>query len=297
MADVGAIHGTLAAAVTPLTTAGAAIDERGIESLVDFYARSSLDGLLAMGTTGEGILLSTAERRIAAERFLKSADGRLAVAVHCGAQTTRDTAELAAHAAEHGAAGVAVIPPPYYALDEESILRHLMAAANACAPVPFYVYEFAARSGYPVPLSVVRRLREGAPNLAGMKVSDSPFASVEPYLTLGLDVFIGAEGLIHLALRHGARGAVSALAAALPELAINAVRIGSAEASERARRARHSLQGLPFQAALKAILRERGVSIEEAVRGPLRGLDAAERVELHRAMADPGGEIAPLLRG
>ena len=57
-----------------------------------------------------------------------------------------------------------------------------MAAAKACDPVPFYIYEFAARSGYAVPLSVVERLREVAPNFTGLKVSDTPFERVQPYL-------------------------------------------------------------------------------------------------------------------
>ena len=71
---------------------------------------------------------------------------------HCGAQTTADTATLAAHAAEAGAVGVSVIAPPYFALDERALLEHLAAAARACAPLPFYIYAFTARSGYPVPL-------------------------------------------------------------------------------------------------------------------------------------------------
>src|SRR5579872_2420317 len=190
------IRGTLAAAVTPLTGEGGSIDVDGIAAVVDFYARSGLDGVLALGTTGEGILLSLDERRAAADEFVTSAHHRLAVVVHCGAQTTHETVVLADHAAHLEAAGVAVIPPPYFALDADSIWRHLDAAAHACAPVPFYIYEFAARSGYAVPLEVVERLRSSAPNLAGLKVSDSPFDRVKPYLLPGLDVFIGAEGLI-----------------------------------------------------------------------------------------------------
>ncbi|HBV94000.1 MAG TPA: hypothetical protein DEG26_04750, partial [Chloroflexi bacterium] len=99
--------------------------------LVDFYVRSGLDGLLVLGTTGEGILLDPAERRMVAEAFLAAARDRLAIAVHCGAQSTRDTVALAAHAAAHGAAAVAVIPPPYFALDDASLLRHLTEAARA----------------------------------------------------------------------------------------------------------------------------------------------------------------------
>src|SRR4030081_2503349 len=106
----------LAAAVTPLTSSGEHIDETVIASLVAFYAASGLDGLLILGTTGEGILLSAAERRAATEEFLRCARGQIPIVVHCGAQTTLETVALAEHAAIHGAAGTAVIGTPYFAL-------------------------------------------------------------------------------------------------------------------------------------------------------------------------------------
>jgi dihydrodipicolinate synthase/N-acetylneuraminate lyase len=289
------VSGTLAAAVTPLTGADGSVDADGIDAVVDFYARAGLDGILALGTTGEGILFSLDERRFAADEFVTSAHHRLAVIVHCGAQTTHDTIALAEHAASHGAAGVAVIPPPYFTLDAEAIWRHLDAAAEACAPLPFYVYEFAPRSGYAVPIEVIDRLRSTAPNLTGLKVSDSPFENVKPYLIPGLDVFIGAEGLIAQGLASGAAGAVSGLAAALPELTIDAVRSGTAEASARAARVRSTIDPFPFQSALKFILQRRGVAIEDAVRAPLLTLNEEQRNALQSLIDDPSGEIASLI--
>lgn len=289
------VSGTLAAAVTPLTGADGSVDADGIDAVVDFYARAGLDGILALGTTGEGILLSLDERRFAADEFVTSAHHRLAVIVHCGAQTTHDTVALAEHAASHGAAGVAVIPPPYFTLDAEAIWRHLDAAAQACAPLPFYVYEFAPRSGYAVPIEVIDRLRSTASNLTGLKVSDSPFENVKPYLIPGLDVFIGAEGLIAQGLASGAAGAVSGLAAALPELTIDAVRSGTPEASARAARVRSTIDPFPFQSALKFILQRRGVAIEDAVRAPLLTLNEEQRNALRSLIDDPSGEIASLI--
>jgi len=295
MAAEKRVHGALAAAVTPLTDIGGRIDDDGIAALMEFYALSGLDGILALGTTGEGILFSLDERRDAADNFVAAAHHRLAVIVHCGAQTTHDTVALAEHAAAIGAAGVAVIPPPYFALDADAIWAHLDAAADACAPTPFYVYAFAARSGYAVPVEVIERLRASAPNLAGLKVSDSPFESVRPYLLPGLDVFIGAEGLIAGGMAAGAVGAVSGLAAAFPELTIAAVASRTAEASERAARVRSALDVAPFHAALKWMLQLRGVAIDGAVRAPLPALTAEQRQALQHLVEDPDGEIAPLL--
>jgi len=258
-----------AAALTPLRDGGDALDENAFPSYFDFLMRGGVQGVLALGTTGEGILLRLEERMRAVELFL---DGPLEVIAHCGAQTTRDTVELARHAAERDANGVAVIAPPYFALDERALLAHFVAAAAACAPTPFYVYEFARASGYAVPPALIQRLRERAPNLAGMKVSDSPWEAFAPYLLEGLEVFVGPEALIAQGLAHGAAGAVSALASALPEKVV--------AVDPRLAEIRQSIERFPRHAALKRIAARRGVPIREDVRAPLRGLTADERTEL-----------------
>ena len=267
------LRGALAAAVTPLRDDGAALDEEAFRPYLDFLAEAGLDGILALGTTGEGILLSMDERRRAAELFL---DGPLPVIVHCGAQTSAETCALAQHAAAVGAAGVAVISPPYYPLDDAALLAHLAAAARAAEPAPFYVYEFKARSGYAVPVPVLERLRVHASNFAGLKVSDKPFEAVEPYLLDGLDVFIGAEALVRAGMERGAAGAVSGLAAVYPEDVVALVRDGSGDSDAL----RSELDRFPFQAAAKYVLGRRGVPVREDVRAPLRTLSAEEKREL-----------------
>lgn len=277
------LRGALAAAVTPLRDG--AFDGTAVAPYLDFLARHGVDGVLVLGTTGEGVLFSPDERREIASAFVEIAGGRLQVAVHCGAQTTRETALLAEHAAGLGAEAVAVIAPSYFALDEAELLGYLETAARACEPTPFYVYEFAARSGYAIPLAVIERLRERAANLAGMKVSDSPWERLEPYLLDGLDVFVGAEALLERALGVGAAGAVSGLAASFPDAVVPLVREPTGEAGERAATLRAQLQRFPFQAASKAALGFRGIPVGPEVRGPLRGLTDAERTEVERIVA------------
>lgn len=272
------LKGALAAAVTPLRDGGEALDGEAFGPYVAYLEEGGLDGILALGTTGEGILLSLEERKHAAHLFTAAASDGFDVAVHCGAQTTADTVALAADAAEHGAAAVAVIGPPYYALDEQALVRHFAAAAEACRPLPFYLYEFRARTGYSIPIKVIEELRELAPNLAGLKVSDQPFAEVEPYLVEGLDVFVGAESLVLQGLEHGAAGAVSGLAAAFPEVVARLVH----ERSGEVRETRAMLERFPFQAAVKFCLAHRGLPVREDVRAPLRTLAAEERAELGR---------------
>jgi len=269
---------TIAAALTPLRAGGAELDLDAFDPYLIYLRDAGIEGVLLLGTTGEGILLSLSERKRA---ISNTVGGPLPVLAHCGAQTTEDTVALAAHSAEAGVEAVAVIAPPYFQLDDDALLAHFVAAARACAPLPFYVYEFEKTSGYAIPVSVVERLRETVDNLAGLKVSDAPFSQVEPYLLDGLDVYIGAESLIGAGLAAGAAGAVSGLAAACPEVVVEAVRSGDSTAAGALRAI---VDRYPRQAAFKAIVRSRGVPIREDVRGPLRGLTDAERDELLAAI-------------
>jgi dihydrodipicolinate synthase/N-acetylneuraminate lyase len=272
------LRGALAAAVTPL--ADERLDEAAFGPYVDFLAGGGLDGLLALGTTGEGLLFRPDERRLALELFVAAAAGRLQVAAHCGAQTTADTVALAAHAAEAGADAVAVIGPPYFQLDERSLVEHFESAAAACAPLPFYVYEFERASGYAVPVAVVQELRERAPNLVGMKVSDAPFDRFSPYLLEGLDVFVGPEALIFAGISAGAAGAVSGLGAAFPDRVAAVVREPTEAGAIELGELRAAVERFPRHAALKFLLGLRGVPVREDVRRPLRQLSDGEREEL-----------------
>ncbi|MDX6407048.1 MAG: hypothetical protein QOE13_119 [Gaiellaceae bacterium] len=273
------LRGALAAALTPLKDAGEALDENAIAPYVEFLAAGGVDGLLALGTTGEGFLLPVEQRMRAAQLFVEAAKGRLLVGVHCGAQATWDTVELAAHAADVGADAVAVMAPPYFMLDEEELFSHFDAAARACAPTSFYVYEFAARSGYAVPIALIERLRESASNFRGLKVSDTPWERFAPFLIEGLDVFVGPESLLKPGLAAGAIGAVSALASTFPELVAAAVR---EPASADLAPVRAALERFPFHAAAKFVVARRGVPIGPDVRRPLRMLTDEERGELER---------------
>ena len=279
------LRGAIAAASTPLRDGGARLDEEAFTPYADFLVGAGLDGVLAFGTNGESVLLTTDERRRGLELWLAAIDSRALVAAHCGAQSTSDTVALAAHAAEAGADAVAVIGPPYFRLDVREQRAHLLAAAAACAPLPFYVYEFAATAGYAFDPSMLARLREEADNVAGMKVSDTPWDAFERYLLDGFDIFVGPEALIHRGRAAGAVGAVSALASAFPAEVAAVVREPSEEGAVRLADLRAWMEAFPRIAALKRVVGWKGVALRPDVRPPLRDLDEHEIAELEAWLA------------
>lgn len=279
----------IVATATPLTADGAAPEVEAIPPYVDFLQGHGADGAFVCGTTGEGVLLSLDERRAVTRAFRDALSGYLVV--HAGAQTTADTVTLAADAREIGADAVAVIAPPYFPLDDQALTAHFVAAARACAPLPFYCYAFAARSGYPLPVEVIRRIGASVDNLAGLKVSESPFERVEPYLELGLPVLIGNEPLIAAGVARGAIGTVSGMAAAFPDLVREALDQADDAAMARLAELRGALETSgQFIAAVKHVIGRRGVPVTEGMRAPLRPLTEAEATELGRALH---GVMAP----
>lgn len=277
----------IVATVTPLTDDGAALETAAIPAYVAFLESHGADGAFVCGTTGEGVLLSLDERRRAASAFRDALSGILIV--HAGAQNTADTTALAAHAAEIGADGVAVIPPPYFALDDDALAAHFIAAARACAPLPFYCYAFTARSGYALPVEVIQRIGDAVDNLAGLKVSESPFERVEPYLDLELPVLIGNEPLIAAGLARGALGTVSGMSAAFPDVVRAALDAGDETAMDRLRSVRGAMEASgQFIAAAKQVLGKRDVPVGRGMRAPLRGLTDAESRALDRQLGEIG---------
>ena len=122
------LAGAIAAASTPLRDHGGRLDDDAFGPYADFLVGAGLDGVLAFGTNGEAVLLSTDERRRGLERWLEAVDGRTLVAAHCGAQTTDDTVSLAAHAAE-----AARTPSPSSALRTSSSTRR--PSEHTCSPL------------------------------------------------------------------------------------------------------------------------------------------------------------------
>jgi dihydrodipicolinate synthase/N-acetylneuraminate lyase len=268
------LKGTIVAALTPLRAGGEEVDEDAIGPYVDFLVAGGVDGIFALGTTGEGLSLTVSERRLVAERYREATRGRLPLAVQVGAMTTADTVALAAHAAAIGADAVVAVGPPFFGFDEDALVEHFSAAAASCSPVPFYLYEFAARTGYAITVPTIERLRERAVNFRGVKVTDEPFSAVAPYLKIeGIEVFIGFDAVIPEGLANGAAGAVSGLASFIPEFVCDLVRAPSAAKGRRAaeRIAEYGARMIPRG---KAELAKRGL-MRPDVRRPLLAVPGA----------------------
>ncbi|MBI1295656.1 hypothetical protein GC175_11950 [bacterium] len=156
--------GTWPALVTPADADGG-VNVTVLRELVDYLLGKRIDGLYLCGSTGEGVLLSQAERRQVVEVVMDQTAGRIPVIVHVGSVSTRESVALARHSQEVGAAGVSSILPMINT-GVTGIYAHYQQIAAAVPDLPFFPYLFGGQTDAP---ALMQELKQRIPNLHGAK--------------------------------------------------------------------------------------------------------------------------------
>ena len=212
------IRGILIPVITPFDEKEL-VDEAMLRKLVDFYLKVPVQGLFVLGSSGQGPVMSLAERKRAAEIAIDETRKRLPVVIHVGTADTESTAELARHAAERGADAIAVVPPFYYSDHTEyEILAHYKAVAGQ-VPLPIFIYENPKYTGISISPDFARKMKEEIPAIRGIKVAYG-MGSMLDYVRLfppDVSVFTGNADLFGL-VPFGLAGMINPPTSFIPEL-------------------------------------------------------------------------------
>src|SRR5882757_6020492 len=100
--------GAWPALVTPFTERNQ-VNVPVLRKLTDYLIGKRIGGFYVCGSTGEGIYMSVAERKLVLETVIEQTNRRVPVIAHVGTMVASDAAELAQHAQQAGADGVASI--------------------------------------------------------------------------------------------------------------------------------------------------------------------------------------------
>ena len=213
-------RGVLIPVITPFHE-DSTVDESILRQLVDFYVSASIQGLFALGSSGQGPAMSADERKATAEVIIDQAGGRTPVIIHVGTADTPTTVELAKHAAEAGADAIGVIPPYYYCdAPQSAILEHFKAVSDA-APLPIFIYENPKYCGISISPEFGVTLKREVPAIRGMKVAYGAGAMAD-YVKLFPDdvsVFTGNADIFGLA-PFGVAGMINPPTSSVPELCV-----------------------------------------------------------------------------
>lgn len=211
------LSGIIVPTLTPMDARGERLNLDAVAPTVEFLISRGVHALFVNGTTGEGPLLSIKERKEHLEEVLAAASRRIPVAVQVGSLTTRESIELAVHAAESGADAVACMTPYFFAYSERELKRYFLDIARAISETPVYLYTIPSRTGNTVSPALVQRLAQEA-NIIGIKDSTGDMVRLLQYLAIpNFIVLPGADLLALPGLQAGAAGVVSGPAGIFPE--------------------------------------------------------------------------------
>lgn len=288
------LEGVYSVLPTPFDTRGD-VDEGSLRRVIDLFVSAGVNGVTALGVTGEVARLEDGERRRVLEVVVEHVNGRVGVVAGTTADGTRTCINYSRDAREIGATAVMVSPPRMPKLNSEAVVRHYTALSEA-VDIEIVVQDYPPISGYAMEPALLARIAQQIPRARTIKLEDPP----TPYKTsrileaagkIEVRIFGGLGGVFLLEeLLAGATGAMTGFA--FPEVLVEIVRLYRSGRSDEAADVFYRavpLMRFEFQEGIgmairKEVLHRRGALTTPATRPPAAPLDKTTREALDRVM-------------
>jgi 4-hydroxy-tetrahydrodipicolinate synthase len=215
MAKLPAIEGCLTALVTPFRDGK--VDFDGLAKLVDWQIEQGVDGIVAVGTTGESATVSVDEHVAVIAATVKAARGRVPVIAGAGGNATSEALELT-HASEAAGADALLHVTPYYNRpNQEGLFRHFEAIAKSTR-LPIILYNVPTRTSCDLLTETVVRLAELDNVVAIKDATGNLVRGSELIARVGdrMSVLSGDDGTSFPLYALGARGVISVVSNVAP---------------------------------------------------------------------------------
>jgi 4-hydroxy-2-oxoglutarate aldolase len=251
------IAGIFPALVTPFEADGS-VSLRGVKENIRLYNQIGLAGYVALGSTGESVMLSRDEGESVLAAVKEAAAPEKILIAGTGVESTAETIVRTKRAAALGFQ-VALVKTPYYykpAYKAESYIQHYRAVADA-SPIPVLLYSVPIFTGVTLETPEIVALA-AHPNIVGIKDSSGSIQRIGEVVSTAPDdfyVLTGGAAVVYPALAMGARGAILALACALPEKCVELYELFQQNRHAEARALQHVLVN-----ASKRIVSEHGIA-------------------------------------
>jgi 4-hydroxy-tetrahydrodipicolinate synthase len=261
------LRGVITAMVTPLDE-HLALDQKGLERLIEHLIRGGVHGIFILGTTGEAPSLPYAVRSALIQQACQLVGSRVPVIVGITDTSYQDAVRMAAQAHACGAVAVVAAPPYYYQVSQADLLRYFKNLASA-SPLPLFLYN-APLNTHSWIESATAIEAASLPNVVGLKDSGlnmGYFHAVREGLRHMPDfsLLVGPDDLLAEAVLLGAHGGMAGGSNVLPRLFVELYEAAAAGDVDR-------VQALHQQAILfdHAVYRS-----ADHPANPLRGLKCA----------------------
>src|SRR5215467_5157906 len=271
-------------------------DPASQRKVVDLFVGSGINGLTALGVTGEVARLEEHERATVLQHVVDHVAGRVPVVAGTSADGTRTCISYTRQAKQLGAAAVMVSPPRMPKLNSAAVVNHYKALADA-VDLPIVVQDYPPITGFSMEPALLARIAKEIPSARTIKLEDppTPFKTariLEASAGTAVQIFGGLGGVFLLEeLISGATGAMTGFA--FPEILVRIMkhwRAGEHDAAADVFYRAVPLMRFEFQEGIgmairKEVLRRRGALASAATRAPAGGLDAPTKQALDRVLA------------
>lgn len=210
------LSGTITAMITPFDTKGE-VDYGKLKAIVEEQVAAGVEGICAVGTTGESPTLSHEEHHKVIEKTIEFANGKVTIVAGTGANSTSEAISLTKAVIDAGGADASLQVTPYYNKpNAEGLYRHFMTVADLGLPV--ILYNVPGRAGREIPLDVVARLA-GHPNIVAIKEAAGSVDRVSAIKNMLPDftVLSGDDSLAVPMISVGAEGVISVASNVIPK--------------------------------------------------------------------------------
>ena len=210
-------QGSMVALVTPMDATGA-VDEGAFKALIEKHIAAGTKAIAILGTTGEGVALTGAERQRLIELVIETANDEIPIIVGTGSCSTVTTIYQTEQAMELGADACLIVTPYYNKPTQEGLFQHFRAVADA-VPVPIILYNVPSRTGCDLSTETVEKLSH-IPNIIGLKEASGNLAKAKELLTVvkgRLDLFSGDDASALAFILQGGKGVISVTANVAPK--------------------------------------------------------------------------------
>lgn len=215
MAKLAPIEGCLTALITPFKDGK--VDFDGLAKLVEWQIEQGVDGLVAVGTTGESATLDVEEHVAVIAAMVKAARGRVPVIAGAGGNATSEALELTRASEAAGADALLHVTPYYNRPSQEGLFRHFEAIARSTR-LPIILYNVPTRTGCDLLTDTVVRLAE-LDNIIGIKDATGNLVRGSELLArVGdrLTILSGDDSTSFPLYACGARGVISVVSNVAP---------------------------------------------------------------------------------
>lgn len=216
--DINKFKHVTVALNTPFKEDGS-VDIEAVKAVSRYFRDKGVKQMYVCGSTGEGFLLDTEERKLVAETVVNEVGQDMNIIVHVGCPDTRHSCILAEHAEKIGAAATSAVPCVYYRPSEESVYAHWTEITKA-ADLPFFIYNIPQLTGFNLSMNLFNRMLENE-RVAGVKCSSDPAQDILRFKQAGgkdFIVFNGPDEQFVAGRLLGADAGIGGTYGAMPEL-------------------------------------------------------------------------------